>query len=469
MLPSTRHCIAMVLRANHQIGTGHLMRLRSLIPYLKQHAIVRLYIYAIEEKLRPLCNDYDEIFCFTTKEEILNHLLDLPLDPQEQLCFQTDASASTKTANIATITSKSANTDCASNHSNHTATEYLPQILIIDDYAIDKSFEAPLYKRCKLFVVDDLFNRPHQCHMLLDQSLKTHEKDYRTLCNLDCQLLLGSSYSLTSECFYIQYSLKHYQEQNTLASTDSNNADHRVHSHLAKCSCIAHKLPLCERVRQFWQELAEHPPIAASNTANTNAKNATNKEAPLTSSSPYTTNQTLPHVLVNFGGADPVGACLKISKSIVQAQLYQCYVFTMLSGAANPDYEAIQALINTIPEQWQKNFCLIRHCTNVSDLLLRHDLAIGAYGGMYRERISAGLPSLGVIIADNQAGTDKIIEHYQLGLNLKLSELSDPQAIARALDTLYQNRHFFTKNCLKIYDGHGLQRIVQAILSLLPT
>lgn len=517
-LPSTHPCIAMVLRANHQIGTGHLMRLRSLIPYLKQHALIRLYVYALEENLRPLCQDYDEVFCFATKEEILAHLLALPLVPQAQLSSSTQASVTASPAaamaalgsstaamppmdsgtdTMATMDSGTATTTYATDSGNSTATtttEYLPQILIIDDYAIDSSFEAPLYERCKLFVVDDLFDRPHKCHMLLDQTLKPHEEAYRALCNHDCQLLLGSRYSLTLECFYPQFCRKLYQESAPKSATTASahpyaagiqqhghNHNHSLnhgHNHQAHCSCVAHDLPLCDRVRQLWQEAAAQtePYGATAATTSPAAGHAANANSPTADSTTNSTNTdtnstatpAFPHVLVNFGGADPVGACLKVSQSIVQAQLYQRYAFTMLSGAANPDYEAIQALVATIPEQWQKNFCLIRHCTDVADLLLRHDMAIGAYGGMYRERIAAGLPTVGVIIADNQAGTDEIVEHYQLGLSLKLSELSNPQAIAQALERLYQKRQYFTSNCLKVYDGQGLQRIVQAILSLLP-
>lgn len=410
-----RPCIAMVLRANHSIGTGHLMRLRSLIPYLKQQATVRLYVYAFAEQLRPLCSDYDEVFTFETKEDILKHLLALPLAPD---CAQQGEAIAAQ------------------------ATEYLPQVLVIDDYAIDKSFEAQLYPRCKIFVVDDLFDRPHQCHMLLDQTLNTHEAEYRALCNPECQLLLGSQYSLTLECFYPQQRQLNYQ---------------------SNCQCAAHHLPLCERVQQALQE-----PVQTATQTESSAAPAPEATSPVaTAEATKANSQSLPRVFVNFGGADPVSACLKVTQSIVAAHMYERYAFTLLAGAANPDYEALQSLVQAIPAEWQANFTLIRHCTDVADLFMRHDIALGAYGGMFRERIAAGLPTVGVIIADNQKGADEIVDHYQLGLNLKLEQLSDPQAVEHALSQLYQHRAQYTQNCLKVYDGQGLKRIVKAIFSLL--
>ncbi len=403
----------MVLRANHSIGTGHLMRLRSLIPYLKQQATVRLYVYAFAEQLRPLCSDYDEVLTFKTKEDILEHLLALPLAPDNAPQGEATAAGTT---------------------------EYLPQVLVIDDYAIDKSFEEQLYPRCKIFVVDDLFDRPHQCHMLLDQTLKTHEAEYRALCNSECQLLLGSQYSLTLECFYPQQRQLNYK---------------------SSCQCAAHQLPLCERVHAL-QEPAQAAAQAASAAP---APVATSHVA--TSVATKVNAQTLPRVFVNFGGADPVSACLKVTQSIVAAHMYERYAFTLLAGAANPDYETLQSLVQSIPAAWRANFTLIRHCTDVADLFMRHDIALGAYGGMFRERIAAGLPTVGVIIADNQKGADEIVDHYQLGLNLKLEKLSDPQAVELALSQLYQHRAQYTQNCLKVYDGQGLKRIVEAIFSLL--
>lgn len=396
----------MVLRANHQIGTGHLMRLRSLIPYLKEKARVCLYVYAFEERLRPLCTDYDAVYTFAHKEDILEHLLSLPLPPQAHVDEATAVSAP--------------------------EVKYLPEVLVIDDYAIDKSFESQLYPRCKLFVVDDLFDRTHQCHMLLDQTLKTHEAEYRALCNPECQLLLGAPYSLTLECFYPQ----HY------------NPNYKSH-----CSCAAHTLPLSSRLLTL---TTGYTP-AKSNTATSQASMSSVAQA----------HARLPRVFVNFGGADPVGACLKVARSVVGGRLYERFAFTMLSGAANPDYEAISELTKSIEPEWQHNFILIRHCSDVADLFVRHDIALGAYGGMFRERIAAGLPTIGVIIADNQKGADDIVEHYELGLNLKLSELEEPDTLERALETLYKQRTRFTQNCLKVYDGHGLERIVKAIFSLL--
>ena len=451
-------CLGVVLRANRAIGTGHLMRVRSILPYLHAHAYLRLYVYAFEENLKELCAGYDEVYTFATKEEILAHLLALPQPPETQSSHQSARSALTSSmaqsadmapVKIAPDAAQGTFTPCFNPQGQH---EYLPQLILIDDYAIDRSFEEPLYARCRLFVIDDLFNRPHCCHMLLDQGITTHEQEYRQLCNSDCELLLGAAFSLTLEEFYPQ-----------------NRASHLT----CHCKCAGHQLPLSERVRKLTATTATAAAVHKESTAaeELSALKAQSKQImqqeQSTLRAPDTTRLSLPRVFINFGGADPVSSCLTLTRTIMAGQLYRYYAFTLLAGAANKDYADLAALVAQIPEAFKSHFLLLRHCTDVADLFARHDVALGAYGGMFRERLASGLPTVGVIIADNQKGTDEVVERLQLGLNLPLSALADVTAVHKALEQVVAQRTVFTRNCLQVYDGHGLQRIVQKLLQLL--
>ena len=154
-----RPWIGVILRANRAIGTGHLMRIKPLLPQLKAHAQLRLYVYAFDEALRPLCAEYDEIKTFATKDEVLAHLTALPAPEAALEAAQEPEGGG----------------------------EYLPQVLIIDDYAIDASFEAPLSARTRIMVVDDLVNRPHDCALLHAQGLTRSAQDSQHLCNDDCR------------------------------------------------------------------------------------------------------------------------------------------------------------------------------------------------------------------------------------------------------------------------------------------
>lgn len=378
--------IGVIVRANREIGTGHLMRIKPLLPKIKEHAYLTLYVYAFDTVLSSLCSEYDEVLTFKTKEDILCHLKDL-------ICLQNKENKE---------------------HGR------LDDLFIIDDYAIDKSFEEQLYPYSKIFVIDDLANRHHQCHMLLDQTLITRQSTYQKLCPKDCTLLLGATYSLTKECFYPQYF---------------------DFSHQSSCSCLGHALPFSARSLHL-------------------ASSAQGKQLD-------TPHVSLPRVLVNFGGADPVSACVITCRSIIEAKLYLDYEFYILTGQANKDLDKIKALIDTLEPQYHNSIKLITHCNDVADLLYRFDFAIGAYGGMFRERIAAAIPTIGVEIADNQAGAMQIVEKYNIGTSLTLEELSHCSLLANALSNLKQHGQEYTNNCQVIYDGQGLNRIAHKILSLI--
>lgn len=78
--------------------------------------------------------------------------------------------------------------------------------LIVDHYGLDRVWEAQLQSHTrKLMVIDDLANRPHECDMLLDQNyVVASQERYLEWVPAHCQLLLGPRYALLrSE--YAQY------------------------------------------------------------------------------------------------------------------------------------------------------------------------------------------------------------------------------------------------------------------------
>lgn len=77
-----------------------------------------------------------------------------------------------------------------------------PILLVVDDYRLDAAFEAacrPWAKR--IFVIDDLADRRHDCDVLLDQSPGRVRDDYAGLVPAGCELLLGPSYALLDRGF----------------------------------------------------------------------------------------------------------------------------------------------------------------------------------------------------------------------------------------------------------------------------
>jgi UDP-2,4-diacetamido-2,4,6-trideoxy-beta-L-altropyranose hydrolase len=71
-----------------------------------------------------------------------------------------------------------------------------PRWLIVDHYGLDEKWERQVPSATKIFVIDDLVNRPHFCQVLLDQNYRKLTPDYRSLTPANARILIGPSYTL---------------------------------------------------------------------------------------------------------------------------------------------------------------------------------------------------------------------------------------------------------------------------------
>lgn len=71
-----------------------------------------------------------------------------------------------------------------------------PLCVIVDHYQLDARWEQQLSDICRVIILDDLANRPHQANCLIDQGPLRQACDYQPLINHDCELLLGREYIL---------------------------------------------------------------------------------------------------------------------------------------------------------------------------------------------------------------------------------------------------------------------------------
>lgn len=88
-------------------------------------------------------------------------------------------------------------------------------LLVIDHYQIDWKWEEQVRSsdsNMKIMVIDDLANRKHGCHLLLDQNYqKNYAERYDNLVPSDCIKLLGPQYLLLRPEFYEQQQADHHK------------------------------------------------------------------------------------------------------------------------------------------------------------------------------------------------------------------------------------------------------------------
>lgn len=70
-------------------------------------------------------------------------------------------------------------------------------LLVVDHYELDKTFEASCRSWArKIMVLDDMANRPHDCDILIDQTVGRKAEDYESLVPSHCDILTGAHYAL---------------------------------------------------------------------------------------------------------------------------------------------------------------------------------------------------------------------------------------------------------------------------------
>lgn len=114
----------------------------------------------------------------------------------------------------------------------------------------------------------------------------------------------------------------------------------------------------------------------------------------------------LKHILVFLGGVDRDNMTSKILDYLAMATLPADSKITVVLGPTAPWKKSIKALIKEMPVPTK----LLVGVKNMADLMVDVDLAIGAAGSSSLERCCLGLPSLIVVLADNQISIAKELE-----------------------------------------------------------
>lgn len=139
-------------------------------------------------------------------------------------------------------------------------------------------------------------------------------------------------------------------------------------------------------------------------------------------------NGEIKRIMVFFGGSDPTNETAKAVKAL-QMLNRKDIESDIIVGIANPHREEIEQLCAQAPN-------LHFHCQvpNMADFMMNADLALGAGGSTTWERCCLGLPTLAVIIAENQAEMTETAARHGLQWNLGWYNTITVQTLRHALE-----------------------------------
>jgi UDP-2,4-diacetamido-2,4,6-trideoxy-beta-L-altropyranose hydrolase len=168
-------------------------------------------------------------------------------------------------------------------------------------------------------------------------------------------------------------------------------------------------------------------------------------------------------VLITMGGVDPGNASATALHALDIAARDLAIETTLVVGSTNSHLAELRQLAAsvTVPVN------LIVDSHEIAALMARHHLAIGAAGTSALERCAMGLPSLNLVLAENQAGTAAWLAHTGAALDLGWATELRPEKLAEEIMHIAQNQDLYSQMAMAAFavtDGHGCKRVMDTIL-----
>ncbi len=166
-------------------------------------------------------------------------------------------------------------------------------------------------------------------------------------------------------------------------------------------------------------------------------------------------------ILIAFGGMDHENVTTMAIKAISEYTSNGIRADVVV-GAKNPHKEMVKDICKQKPN-------ITYHCqvSEMAQLMVRSDIALGATGISAWERCCVGLPSLVITLADNQEKTAEILSKKGVVLHLGSHHNVLSEQITSAFGLLIENAEMVKEMSLKgldLVDGSGCERIVERLL-----
>jgi UDP-2,4-diacetamido-2,4,6-trideoxy-beta-L-altropyranose hydrolase len=169
-------------------------------------------------------------------------------------------------------------------------------------------------------------------------------------------------------------------------------------------------------------------------------------------------------LLVSLGGADQSDLLARVLAALQGCSLPSDCLINVVLGQKVPGVERVRAQAQCLP--WQTDV-LIKPPA-IAQIMANSDLAIGAAGGAAWERCCLGLPTLIIVVADNQRpGAEALVN---AGAALDLGDRQGLTAsLPRAVESLTRRERLFEMSLEagRLVDGLGTARVCVQLETLL--
>ena len=170
-------------------------------------------------------------------------------------------------------------------------------------------------------------------------------------------------------------------------------------------------------------------------------------------------NPELRRILVSLGGVDRTNVTGRVLEALSESALPRSTELDIIMGAAAPYLDDVRQQAARLPFQATVS-------VNVKDMAQRMclaDLSIGAAGSTSWERCCMGLPSVTVILAENQREIAEALAKYKAGLLVDIPQFTEElTGLIKMYAGDVEMRQLLSQNAAQVCDGGGADRVVSA-------
>lgn len=142
-----------------------------------------------------------------------------------------------------------------------------------------------------------------------------------------------------------------------------------------------------------------------------------------------TEGNELKQLLVTMGGVDKLDATTRVLEALRSCALPQDLKIIVVMGPHAPWVENVRSQAKLMP--WSTE--VLAGTSDMARLMADSDLAVGAAGSTSWERCCLGLPSVQVVLADNQREIARALEHAGAAVTVDLDSL--PTGLVRVFES----------------------------------
>ena len=165
--------------------------------------------------------------------------------------------------------------------------------------------------------------------------------------------------------------------------------------------------------------------------------------------------QNIKTLLITLGGVDPDNYTGQILSELPKTQLNKDIEIMVVMGATAPHLLSVKNQAQTMPIKTSVKI----NVSNMAEIMANADLAIGAAGATTWERCCLGLPTIQLVIAENQHQIAQALAKDHIVLLME-----NIQQLPGLVIEAKSQRTSLVENASKLLDGKGVNRVVSKIM-----